>query len=201
MHVISLLLNIDSYWWWCLYNSTNLIQNEGSINFGNQYLIKNGWEADEYREYHSLTDKRITKSDMNLELLKEFEYDTEMRKVDGEDKPQTIYIWKFDNCNKEFNRTWNILDHARMHKGVKPYKCDFCLKQFTQKGNLRKHLKTHLIPSIDQRKRYKWEVCESSYTERYNYKVNCSWCQFDLSNNLLWLIQASFTPFILNNSE
>jgi hypothetical protein len=68
---------------------------------------------------------KLSKSDMNLELLKEYEYATEEREQEGEDKPITVYICKNKNCNKEFTRTWNILDHARMHKGVKPYKCNF----------------------------------------------------------------------------
>jgi uncharacterized Zn-finger protein len=115
---------------------------------------------------------KLSKSDMNLELLKEYQYCTEEREQEGEEKPITVYICKFKNCDKEFTRTWNILDHARMHKGVKPYQCNFCFKQFTQKGNLRKHLKTHVTPSLDQRKRYKCDFCDSSYTERYNYKVS-----------------------------
>lgn len=122
------------------------------------------------------SDVKLSKSDMNLELLKEYEYATEEREQEGEDKPITIYICKHKNCNKEFTRTWNILDHARMHKGVKPYKCNFWMKQFTQKGNLRKHLKTHVMPNLEQRKRYKCEFCDSSYTERYNYKVSYHRC-------------------------
>lgn len=118
------------------------------------------------------SENKLSKSDINLELLKEYEHATETRFSEEEDKEIVVYICKYKNCNKEFTRTWNILDHARMHKGIKPYQCNFCYKQFTQKGNLRKHLKTHLMPSLDQRKRYKCEFCDSSYTERYNYKVS-----------------------------
>lgn len=132
------------------------------LNFGDEVLTTS---------HQMESENKISKSDMNLELLKEFEYTTETRHPEGEEKPIIVYICKHKNCNKEFTRTWNILDHARMHKGVKPYKCNFCMKQFTQKGNLRKHMKTHVMPSLEQRKRYKCEFCDSSYTERYNYKV------------------------------
>ena len=45
------------------------------------------------------------------------------------------------------------------------------VNKFTQKGNLKKHLKTHMMPDVESRKRYKCEFWASSYTERYNYKV------------------------------
>lgn len=99
--------------------------------------------------------QRISKSDLNLELLKDYEYETVTRGGEVDDKPITIYICKYENCNKEFTRTWNILDHARMHKGVKPFQCHLCVKTFTQKGNLKKHLKTHMLPDVESRKRYK----------------------------------------------
>ena len=67
-----------------------------------------------------------TKSDVNLELLEEFDYDTEVRGTELDGKPLTIFICKYQSCNKEFTRTWNILDHARMHRGVKPFECEIC---------------------------------------------------------------------------
>lgn len=132
---------------------------------------------------------KFSKSDVNLELLKEYEYTTETRQEEGEDEPITVYICKYNNCNKEFTRTWNILDHARMHKGVKPYSCKYCFKSFTQKGNLKKHLKTHLLPNIESRKRYKCDLCGSSYTERYNYKVSA----------IILATREKFTSFLVNS--
>ena len=64
---------------------------------------------------------KISKSDYNLELLQNFEYSTEVRTDDADGKEVAIYICKYNNCNKEFTRTWNILDHARVHMGVKPF--------------------------------------------------------------------------------
>ena len=83
-----------------------------------------------------------------------------------------IYVCKFEECNKKFTRTWNFLDHARTHKGIKPYKCQWCVKRFTQKGNLKKHLKQHLEPTLEERKKYKCRYCSSRYTEKYNYNVS-----------------------------
>lgn len=49
----------------------------------------------------------------------------------------------YDGCGKQFTKTWNILDHFKVHTGDKPYKCESCSKTFSQKGNLTKHLKLH----------------------------------------------------------
>ena len=115
--------------------------------------------------------ERKSKSDKNLEILSNYDYQIEQRRGNEADNPVTVYICKYKNCNKEFNRTWNMLDHARMHKGIKPYKCKDCEKSFTQKGNLKKHQRQHVNPDLSDRKRYKCQYCDSAYTERYNYKV------------------------------
>ena len=115
--------------------------------------------------------KKMSKSDYNLELLKDFNYISETRKSETDGSDIIIYIWKHLNWNKEFTRTWNLLDHALVHLGVKPFTWSMCSKGFTQKGNLLKHMKVHSLPDVDDRKRYFCNLCNSSYTERYNYKV------------------------------
>lgn len=108
----------------------------------------------------------------NLTDLKNFPYKYEYRRNDKNGKMIVVYICKHSNCNKEFMRTWNLLDHARMHQGVRPFVCQFWNKSFTQKGNMRKHLLQHYQPDLTQRRRYKCQHCSSSFTERYNYKVS-----------------------------
>lgn len=110
-----------------------------------------------------------SKNDINLQILKQFEYDTELRTTPT-GRPQTIYLCKIEGWRKEFLRTWNLLDHMRMHSGIKPNMWDFWGKGFTQKSNLRKHLKIHVAPELEQRKRYTCNECGSKYTERYNFK-------------------------------
>lgn len=135
-----------------------------------------------------------TKNDINLSLLKDFEYSTRSQTT-AYGRKQTVYICKHDDCNKEFLRTCNLLDHVRMHSGIKPHVCNFCDKTFTQKSNLRKHLKVHLAPELDQRKRYSCEYCDSKYTERYNFKVR-SLLVFDLNSNSTLIMRSGFVTQI-----
>ena len=44
-------------------------------------------------------------------------------KTDYDGSIITIYVCQHGICNKTFTRSWNFLDHARTHKGIKPYKC------------------------------------------------------------------------------
>lgn len=63
----------------------------------------------------------MTKDEMYDILLKpykhrkivEFDHDAQKQKVS--------YYCQYDGCNKFFTKTWNLLDHVRMHEGVKPY--------------------------------------------------------------------------------
>ena len=79
-----------------------------------------------------------------LEALKEFDYAIEERRKTAKSKMSFVFIWKHkDGWDKEFQRWWNLLDHCRTHKGIRPFKCGVWGKQFTQKGNLNKHLQIH----------------------------------------------------------
>ena len=108
----------------------------------------------------------------NLKLLKEYSYDCEYRTNSKSGKKFIVYIWNEENCRKEFLRTWNLLDHLRMHQGIKPYIWKFCSKSFTQKCNLRKHVYRHKNPMLESRRRYTCKYCSSKFTERYNYKAS-----------------------------
>ena len=107
----------------------------------------------------------------NLEDLKSFPYHQEFRKNSKNNKMLVVYICGFHNCGKEFMRTWNLLDHLRMHYGIRPFSCSICQKSFTQKGNLRKHMEQHSKPNLSSRRKFECVYCQSKFTEKYNFKV------------------------------
>lgn len=96
-------------------------------------------------------DSDLNKNTIYLKLLQsyDYEYTTEVNPVTG--NFQAIYCWRFRGCDKKFSRAWNLLHHARIHRGEKPYSCQICLKQFAQKGNLKKHISVHLFSKRSQR--------------------------------------------------
>ena len=88
-----------------------------------------------------------------MKLLKDYDCKIEQRR-NKKGGITTYYICTYENCKKEFTRTWSILDHARMHVGIRPYSCKICGRSYTQKGNMLKHMKRHDEPPINTRRSY-----------------------------------------------
>ena len=113
----------------------------------------------------------LSKSKVNMQLLEGFNWKVEKRhnKKGG---ITTVYICQYNGWGKEFTRTWSILDHVRMHVGVKPYVCKYWSKSYTQKGNMLKHMRRHTEPAAEWRRNYVWKFWDRAYTEKYNLKVS-----------------------------
>ena len=123
---------------------------------------------------HELSKVKITKRNAKyLAELEGYSYEIQERIDSQTGKITPIYVCKYDNtCNQEFQRSWNLLDHVRMHYNIRPFKCPYCSFKFTQKGNLNKHVLKHMIPDVKDRKKFKCEQCGKSYTKRSNYTVS-----------------------------
>jgi len=107
----------------------------------------------------------LSKSKVNAKLLKNYNCKIEERaNVLG--GVSTVYICKYGNCGKEFTRSWSILDHVRMHEGIKPYVCKVCAKAYTQKGNMQKHMRKHGQQGPAERVRHVCEFCSASSLSR-----------------------------------
>ncbi|CAI2370989.1 unnamed protein product [Moneuplotes crassus] len=79
-----------------------------------------------------------------MQELQNFRYELIQKRTPLNKKKYFQFVCKFEgNCNAKFTRSWNFLDHCRMHYGIRPYQCDQCERSFTQKGNLKSHKLTH----------------------------------------------------------
>ena len=117
-------------------------------------------------------DPNISKEEIYEKLLKPFRHEKVKIWDQALGRFKISYICKYDECNKEFTKTWNLLDHVRMHEGIKPFVCKIWDKTFTQKGNLKKHgIIQHSTKSLKERKKFKCKLWNKRYTERYNLVV------------------------------
>jgi len=114
----------------------------------------------------------LSKDDMYFRLLEKYNYERIVDLEDNSQKPKYSYRCKYGDCERHFTKGWNILDHVRMHEGLRPYQCEFCDRSFTQKCNMKKHTRRHIITDLKDRKKFKCHVCEKGFTERYNLKVS-----------------------------
>jgi hypothetical protein len=96
---------------------------------GNKYVRNH--EGVEFVYYENLEEVRNTlkskfpgmgKNKMYKELLQPYKH-----KIFNYFDPVTsltkqVYQCGYGECNKKFNKTWNLVDHLRMHEGIKPYR-------------------------------------------------------------------------------
>jgi len=94
------------------------------------------------------------REELYVKLLSDFKYNVLKHYDEEKEKEVLEYQCGYGTCGKVLQKPWNLLDHVRMHQGVKPFQCEFCGKDFTQKGNLKKHVRQHLNPNVNNRKRY-----------------------------------------------
>ena len=47
-------------------------------------------------------------------------------------------------CGNTFTKLCNVMDHIRMHRGLRPFMCKYCNQSFAQKGNRDRHQKKNV---------------------------------------------------------
>ena len=139
----------------------------------------------------------LTKDEMYDEMLKHYQYEKYVEIEEVTHKEKISYVCKYNEWNKVFTKTWNLLDHVRMHEGIRPFKCKHWPKSFTQKGNLKKHQIQHTIATLKERKRFKCHICNKGYTEKYNLEVSKRYILYKPAASELLMTFAYFMKFIL----
>lgn len=143
--------------------------------------FQNGWSTACDSIYYNNSDD--SKKDMiNYKALRGHPYEIkENPDKNSKKKGSKIYIWKYDDWDKVFYKTWNLVYHFRVHTNEKPYNCKEWGKKFTQKANLRRHLPVHDSTPLSKRKVYNCPKCSRKYSNKYNLNVGES---FAKSTNL-----------------
>ena len=129
---------IDSYWFW--QENLNYYSYYHNYNQQNELMTYQNYET--YKDLKMMakqTNLNVSKEEIYEQLLSLFRHE-KMKHWDRiQHRFEITYICRYEGWDKEFTKTWNLLDHVRMHEGIKPFVCELCGKTFTQKGNLKKH--------------------------------------------------------------
>ena len=159
---------MENYWMWALpskHSSYDKLEDAcGGYNFETYKQLK---------QIAQEVDPSLSKEEIYEKLLKPFRHQKTKVWSSSLQRFITCYLCKYSDCGKSFSKVWNLIDHVRMHEGIKPYECRLCNKTFTQKGNLKKHtIIQHSKTPLAERKRFECNACNRKYTERYNLTVS-----------------------------
>ena len=121
---------------------------------------------------HDMNSENSNSDTKKCTLLDQYPHEILSSYDENSAKMVKTFRCKHEGCTKEFNKSWNLVYHARVHTNEKPFKCTHCLESFAQKGNLKRHMKIHSETPLNSRKTLQCNICLKKYTTKFNLKVH-----------------------------
>mmetsp|Transcript_23931 Transcript_23931/g.27559 ORF Transcript_23931/g.27559 Transcript_23931/m.27559 type:complete len:199 (-) Transcript_23931:212-808(-) len=88
---------------------------------------------EEFIRTEAIEELKLSKEAMYDMLLQPYKHEKLVERDELNQKATISYVCKYPGCDRLFTKGWNILDHIRMHEGLRPFQCEFCERAFTQK--------------------------------------------------------------------
>ena len=129
----------------------------------------NDYEDEEDKQSDS---QHAIRNDVDGDPLKGHKYELKFEYNAESKRSRRVLICKYEHCNKQFIKSWNIIDHFRIHTKESPFTCKACGKEFTQKPNLLKHMQKHLKEDQDRLQKFECHKCPSKYSSQYNLNIH-----------------------------
>jgi hypothetical protein len=149
------------------------IEDQTLASSKNEYQLSNLESVSSSKKDSRNSNGTNLKRDMiNYKVLEGHKYEIKDNPKMSDCVNKRIYICKYDNCNKVFTKTWNLVSHFRIHTNEKPYKCSECQKLFTQRSNLSRHMAIHCKNSTIETKVHTCTECPRKYSSQYNLNVS-----------------------------
>lgn len=88
-------------------------------------MIKEAHQIDlnEDEEWTYTAPKYYNVKETSVNALESYKYITLYKHNKKTNRTVRYFVCQYESCDKKFNKSWNFIDHMRMHNNEKPYTC------------------------------------------------------------------------------